>query len=59
MTAKPPVLRVTSRNAAFQQWLALLSSRVKRQRAGEFIIQGVRPVTLRGRARLAGPRPDL
>lgn len=45
MTAKP-VLRVTTRNAAFQQWQALLSNRVKRQRAGEFIIQGVRPVTL-------------
>jgi TrmH family RNA methyltransferase len=40
------LLRVTSRNAAFQQWQALLSSRVKRQRAGEFIIQGVRPITL-------------
>ena len=46
MTAKPPVLRVTSRNAAFQQWQALLSNRVKRQRAGEFIVQGVRPITL-------------
>jgi TrmH family RNA methyltransferase len=46
MTARPPVLRVTSRNAAFQQWQALLSNRVKRQRAGEFIIQGVRPITL-------------
>jgi TrmH family RNA methyltransferase len=46
MTARPPVLRVTTRNAAFQKWQALLSNRVKRQRAGEFIIQGVRPVTL-------------
>jgi 23S rRNA (uridine2479-2'-O)-methyltransferase len=46
MTAKPLVLRVTSRNAAFQQWQALLSNRVKRQHAGEFIIQGVRPITL-------------
>jgi 23S rRNA (uridine2479-2'-O)-methyltransferase len=46
MTARPPALRVTSRNAAFQQWQALLSNRVKRQRAGEFIIQGVRPITL-------------
>jgi 23S rRNA (uridine2479-2'-O)-methyltransferase len=46
VTAKPPVLRVTSRNAAFQQWQALLSNRVKRQRAGEFIVQGVRPITL-------------
>jgi TrmH family RNA methyltransferase len=46
MTARPSVLRVTTRNAAFQQWQALLSNRVKRQRAGEFIIQGVRPITL-------------
>jgi tRNA G18 (ribose-2'-O)-methylase SpoU len=40
------MLQVTSRNAAFQQWQALLSNRVKRQRLGEFIIQGVRPITL-------------
>jgi 23S rRNA (uridine2479-2'-O)-methyltransferase len=46
MTARAPVLRVTSRNAAFQQWQALLSNRAKRQRAGEFLIQGVRPITL-------------
>ncbi|HEX8008873.1 MAG TPA: TrmH family RNA methyltransferase, partial [Trebonia sp.] len=46
MTTKPPVLRVTSRNAAFQQWQALLSNRAKRQRAGEFLVQGVRPITL-------------
>jgi 23S rRNA (uridine2479-2'-O)-methyltransferase len=42
----PKVLRVTSRNASFQQWQALLSNRKKRQRAGEFIVQGVRPITL-------------
>ena len=46
MAAKASVLRVTARNAAFQQWQALLSNRVKRQRAREFIIQGVRPITL-------------
>jgi TrmH family RNA methyltransferase len=46
MAAEPPVLRVTSRNAAFQQWQSLLSNRVKRQRAGEFIVQGVRPISL-------------
>jgi 23S rRNA (uridine2479-2'-O)-methyltransferase len=46
MPPEPPVLRVSSRNAAFQQWQALLSNRVKRQRAGEFIIQGVRPISL-------------
>jgi 23S rRNA (uridine2479-2'-O)-methyltransferase len=39
-------LRVTARNAAFQQWQALLSNRVKRQRAGEFVVHGVRPITL-------------
>lgn len=46
MTRKAPALRVTSRNAAFQQWQALLSNRSKRQRAGEFIVQGVRPITV-------------
>lgn len=46
MAAKASVLRVTSRNAAFQQWQALLTNRVKRQRAREFIVQGVRPITL-------------
>ncbi len=40
------VLRVTSRNARFQQWAALLGNRGKRQRAGEFLVQGVRPVTV-------------
>jgi 23S rRNA (uridine2479-2'-O)-methyltransferase len=46
MSASAPVLRVTTRNAAFQQWQALLSNRTKRQRAGEFLVQGVRPITL-------------
>jgi len=40
------VLRITSRNARFQQWQALLTSRAKRQRAGEFLVQGVRPISL-------------
>ncbi len=40
------VLRVTSRNAMFQQWQALLANRSKRQRAGEFLVQGVRPISL-------------
>jgi 23S rRNA (uridine2479-2'-O)-methyltransferase len=40
------VLRITTRNARFQEWQALLANRKKRQRAGEFIVQGVRPVTL-------------
>ena len=39
-------MRVTSRNARFQQWAALLENRSKRQRSGEFIVQGVRPITL-------------
>ncbi len=46
MTDKPPAPRITSRNAAFQQWQALLSNRAKRHRAGEFVVQGVRPITL-------------
>jgi 23S rRNA (uridine2479-2'-O)-methyltransferase len=41
-----PDLRVTTRNARFQQWEALLNNRTKRQRGGEFIVQGVRPITL-------------
>src|SRR6266702_1213762 len=43
------VLRVSSRNARFQQWEALLGNRTKRQRAGEFLVQGVRPITLAAR----------
>ncbi|ROT29811.1 TrmH family RNA methyltransferase [Micromonospora sp. HM5-17] len=39
-------LRVTTRNARFQQWAALLTNRTKRQRSGEFLVQGVRPITL-------------
>lgn len=39
-------LRVSTRNARFQQWQALLANRTKRQRAGEFLVHGVRPITL-------------
>jgi 23S rRNA (uridine2479-2'-O)-methyltransferase len=39
-------LKVTTRNATFQHWQTLLANRAKRQRAGEFLVQGVRPVTL-------------
>jgi TrmH family RNA methyltransferase len=39
-------LRVTSRNARFQQWQSLLGNRAKRQRSGEFLVQGVRPISL-------------
>ena len=42
-------LTITSRNARFQQWQALLSNRAKRHRAGEFIVQGVRPISLASR----------
>ncbi|PWW62367.1 TrmH family RNA methyltransferase [Actinokineospora spheciospongiae] len=38
--------RVTSRNASFQQWQALLTNRNKRQRSREFLVQGVRPITI-------------
>lgn len=43
MVASP--LRVTVRNATFQRWQALLTNRTKRLRAGEFVVQGVRPIT--------------
>jgi TrmH family RNA methyltransferase len=39
-------LRVTTRSASFQQWQALLGNRTKRQRSGEFLVQGVRPISL-------------
>ena len=42
----PKTLRITTRNAGFQQWQALLVNRNKRQRTGEFLVQGVRPITL-------------
>lgn len=37
---------VTVRNARFQQWQSYLSTRAKRTKAGRFLIQGVRPLTL-------------
>lgn len=42
----PRPVRVGSRNAAFQHWETLLRNRTKRHRAGEFVVQGVRPITL-------------
>jgi 23S rRNA (uridine2479-2'-O)-methyltransferase len=42
----PSAPRVTARNARFQQWQALLGNRNKRLRAGEFLVQGVRPISL-------------
>ena len=44
------VLRITSRNARFQQWQALLTSRAKRQQLGEFLVQGVRPIGMAAQA---------
>lgn len=40
------VLRISRSNARFQQWEALLRNRKKRQRTGEFLVQGVRPISL-------------
>jgi tRNA G18 (ribose-2'-O)-methylase SpoU len=42
----PRSTRISVRNARFQQWQALLASRQKRQRAGEFLVHGVRPITV-------------
>jgi len=39
-------VRITTRNARFQQWQALLTNRTKRQRGGSFLVQGVRPITV-------------
>ncbi|MEU7908117.1 TrmH family RNA methyltransferase [Actinoplanes sp. NPDC049118] len=58
-------MRISTRNATFQQWQALLTNRNKRQRAGEFLVQGVRPISLaveRGweiRAMLVSDGPGL
>jgi tRNA G18 (ribose-2'-O)-methylase SpoU len=46
MDAVARTLRISTRNATFQQWQALLTNRSKRQRAGEFLVQGVRPISL-------------
>jgi 23S rRNA (uridine2479-2'-O)-methyltransferase len=42
----PRNTRISVRNARFQQWQALLASRQKRQRTGEFLVHGVRPLTI-------------
>ncbi|NYH93009.1 TrmH family RNA methyltransferase [Actinopolymorpha rutila] len=39
-------LHVGARNARFQQWQALLDNRTKRNHQGEFLVHGVRPITL-------------
>lgn len=40
------VTRITARNARFQVLQTLLHNRTKRHRAGEFIVQGVRPLSM-------------
>lgn len=37
---------VSTRNTMFQYWQTLLGNRTKRNRAGEMIVQGVRPISL-------------
>jgi tRNA G18 (ribose-2'-O)-methylase SpoU len=39
-------LKITTRNASFQRWQSLVGNRSKRHRAGEFLVQGVRPISL-------------
>ena len=39
-------VRITTRNARFQQWESLLHNRTKRHRLGELVVQGVRPIDL-------------
>jgi TrmH family RNA methyltransferase len=45
-----PTRRVTTRNAAFQQWNALLVNRQKRRQLGVFLVHGVRPISQAVRA---------
>lgn len=40
------LVRIDRRNATFQQWQSLLRNRTKRNRHREFLVQGVRPLTL-------------
>jgi TrmH family RNA methyltransferase len=44
LNSRDPV--VTTRNARFQLWEALLGNRTKRHQRGEFLVQGVRPITM-------------
>lgn len=39
-------LQITVRNARFQQLQTLITNRTKRGRAGEFLVQGVRPISM-------------
>lgn len=42
----PRAVPISTRNATFQQWQSLLGNRAKRNRHREFLVQGVRPLTL-------------
>ncbi|KUG53375.1 rRNA methyltransferase [Serinicoccus chungangensis] len=44
MPALRRTLSVTTRNATFQRWESLLGNRRARHRAGELLVQGVRPI---------------
>lgn len=47
MAQRPRAVKaVSTRNATFQYWQTLLTNRTKRFRAGEVIVQGVRPIRL-------------
>jgi TrmH family RNA methyltransferase len=46
MSSRTGATPVSTRNARFQQWEALLGNRTKRTRSGLFLIHGVRPITL-------------
>ncbi|QSB04458.1 TrmH family RNA methyltransferase [Natronoglycomyces albus] len=39
-------VKVSVRNARFQQWEAMLTNRSKRSKLGSFLVHGVRPITL-------------
>lgn len=42
----PATQRISTRNATFQAWHALLTNRRKRNQLGEMLVQGVRPISL-------------
>jgi 23S rRNA (uridine2479-2'-O)-methyltransferase len=46
VSARSKALSVSTRNASFQQWQALLTNRTKRHRTGRFLVHGVRPITM-------------
>lgn len=46
MNRRERTVRISRADARFQQWEALLRSRSRRHRSREFIVQGVRPISL-------------